>query len=628
MRTYIQKTSQNSSAQEVPMQMKSQDFSPPPQSQAKTSPEVAESPQTSENTHKSQANLYVPISRYNPPEDRLSTQELMQAKWESIVQRVKNGAVTQQPNYGYTPMRGSAENVMQRKREEMVQRIKENRATQANKALAIATPSDRYDQTKHGAGEKVVDKISTVNNAPLQRAYELNINGESDVTKKIEDGKAKEVLVKNIQGDSLGAAANSPTVEPFGWDELKKAGHTLRNASGKNSHYNAVRMHLWNGRLGGPGNEIWNLAPGPAKVNSMMSAGPETAAKNLVDSGKKIWLHTVVSYARNSSNANDFMAVVPNHIEMRSGLMENTKPSHEWIQDIELPVAALDGLAAKEYEDWDEKKPNELVNKLKTQTGQVRAQAFDLVKHDQLKLAILLEFPDTYYSMTMKAKGEILQAFQKLNELENFWKNGLKIIDPEILVEEVLLPLAAVNELTTLQTIFKNLGEPIQRKAIVRYHAELLTYLGDIGLAWSKKDILVFGYNSDLKQSQLLELMNQSEISNLLENTTALDRKAIFNNWALYQGSIILTAKSDFIDKKDTVKDGWKETYKNQIQAEIKSNEYNSGRPSRDRKQTKKPDIKFSGSRIKKPVHGKVRKALMGKNNLNKNKLIVKKKTI
>lgn len=147
----------------------------------------------------------------------------------------------------------------------------------------------------------------SVADAAVQRSFELNSEKDVQVS---EDHRAKEVYAENLRGEPLEPAANSPSVSPFGWDELWTAGHTLGNRGGNSSHYNAVRMHLWNGRLGGPGNKTWNLAPGPAKVNSMMSAGPEMAAKLLVDAGHSVWIRTKVSYMNNSTNANDFTSVV------------------------------------------------------------------------------------------------------------------------------------------------------------------------------------------------------------------------------------------------------------------------------------------------------------------------------
>jgi hypothetical protein len=490
------------------------------------------------------------------------------------------------------PERGSPKRVMQRKWEEVIQRVKDKRlAEAASKAALQAKPAAEPDHPSKQ--ERVVNKINpsiSAESPTLQRAYELNHpNKESDVKiKTLDNGRAKELKVENIKGESLEAAANSPRVEPFGWDELKKAGHTLSNRTGKNSHYNAVRMHLWNGRLGGPGYEKWNLAPGPAKTNSMMSAGPEAFAKNLVDSNEKIWLHTSVSYQNNSSNANDFTSVVPNHIEMRSGVMGNDTPMNQWIQDIDLPVAALNSQAAQVYEDWDNTQTNELVEDLKTKTGQVRAQAFDLVKYDDLKTAILRAFPDTYLSMNLAAKGNILKVFEKRGELVGFYKNSLGVDiskAPETLVEEILLPLAEVNELLVLQTEFKKIGEKEQREMLKRYRGKILDCLGDFGQDFSKTDFLIFGYNSDVKKSNLLEAMSKSEINKLLEKQSKPTQNATLDNWANHKSpEIDLAGKKEYICKKSSVDIKLQRGFKRYIDGRIESENYNNSRGNRSRK--------------------------------------------
>ena len=166
------------------------------------------------------------------------------------------------------------------------------------------------------------------------------------------NGRAGRVSVNNIRGKPLGEAANSPTAgtRPIGWDELYNKGHTHANPNANKSHYNAVKMHLMNGRLGGPGTNVNNLAPGPASINSSMSAGPEKAAKAAVSAGKFIWLETSVTYQNNTVNANDVTSVVPNSMTMSWGYMANRSPTNftrgpaqgpAWSETIDQPAGAL-----------------------------------------------------------------------------------------------------------------------------------------------------------------------------------------------------------------------------------------------------------------------------------------------
>ncbi len=433
----------------------------------------------------------------------------------------------------------------------------------------------------------------------VQRAFELC--DEADIT-HTEDHRAKKVEAKNIRGWPLFAAANSPTLagSPFGWKELNTAGHTLANTSSTSTHYNAVRMHLMNGRLGGPGDKKWNLAPGPAKINSIMSAGPETSAKLLVEAGNSIWLTTEVRYMNNSTNATDFTSVVPNHIDMRWGVM-GASASSTWSSDIELPVAPLQGAAAKVYEDWPKSDPAGLVAKLQNETDQVRAQVFDLVQHDDLRFAILMAFPQTYLSMEPITKGRIVAGMSD-TILTKFLDTLGVISSPEMLVEEIILPLAAVGGTTRLQGLFAGLGDDVQRKMIIIYKWDLLQHLGAIAEAISKKDWTIFKYNPPAHQVNLLRGMDASAMTTFLGARTKIERKQLFNAWAEAEHKGLPDEKATFVAGIPTVADKFKTEYKREMDNELRSIAARLKRPTRST--TAKPG-KVSNTKV---VNGGVKK--------------------
>lgn len=419
----------------------------------------------------------------------------------------------------------------------------------------------------------------------VQRKYELC--PATDVQPIGCDHRAKTVRAKNIRGETLGAAANSPSVEPFGWSELKTAGHTLANTSGHNSHYNAVRAHLMNGRLGGPGDEKWNLAPAPAQVNSLMSAGPETAAKNLVDAGHTIWIETTVSYHGNSTTANDFTSVVPNHILMKWGTMDGNGPEKvplkDWSTSIDLPVAPLQGHEAQEYKDWDSGKSAELVSKLSTQSNQVRAQAFDLVSHDNLKFEIIKAYPSVYLSMERRTKGQVLGRLNVTSRTEFLTVLGV-VTSLDRLVEEAILPLAVAGYPLDAQQLFANVNESGQRVMLISWKRELLDHLGAIGNTWSKRDYTIFKYNGDITRAALIQSMSRAELTEFLRIRTKPERIQILDNWAGYTFLAMTDrAKNKCVSESTTINDDYKKEYATASGARDRAAEYRANHPSRRR---------------------------------------------
>jgi hypothetical protein len=395
-------------------------------------------------------------------------------------------------------------------------------ATPLEQARQMADNSPQTMQLKQYAAQ-----MSAAGKGTVQRAYELC--KPHQVRPIGNDHRARTVRADNIKGDTLGAAANSPSVAPFGWNELKQAGHTLANTSGNNSHYNAVRAHLMNGRLGGPGDKDWNLAPAPAQINSQMSAGPETSAKNLVDGGNTIWIETTVGYHSSSTTATDFTAAVPNRIDMRWGV-QSDKTGQSWGADIELPVAPLSATEAQEYIDWPDGSGNDLVLALATKSNQVRAQAFDLVQYAALKLAILKAYPQVYLSMQDTAKGQILYALAQDQRLP-FLKDAGVYTSPDELIAEGVIPLALAGHPIEAQAMFASLSTGGQRQTIISWKNSLLAHLGAIGQQWSIDDYTIFRYNSSRRRARILNSLDADQLRYFLHPRTKRERYEILDNW-------------------------------------------------------------------------------------------------
>lgn len=101
------------------------------------------------------------------------------------------------------------------------------------------------------------------------------------------EGRGILASVQGLRGKTEKDGTNSPSVNPPGWRWLSGNGY---------SNF-WVRMHLWNGRLGGPGDQIGNLTPGPKKANSSMYYGGEKGAQEAIDKGHTLDLVATASYA-------------------------------------------------------------------------------------------------------------------------------------------------------------------------------------------------------------------------------------------------------------------------------------------------------------------------------------------
>lgn len=378
---------------------------------------------------------------------------------------------------------------------------------------------------------------------------------------KVEDdhGRAGLVEVENLRGEEYGPGANSPSVAPIGWNELKDAGHTLANGLPHNSHYNAVRMHLWNGRLGGPGGDVRNLAPGPAQVNSAMSAGPETGAKILVEAGKAIWLSTKVTYQTNTVNASDLTSVIPNHIHMEFGPMDSAPsgavrgPGVAWDTDIDQPVGALTGDKQKQYKDVVEWSALDML--LHDASKQEKAQAYGLVP-DPLKVPLILKHPKVYQGLGDPEKTAALGAMTAHQVGQLIVALGLhtSATPPVLLVGGTVENVLAYIEAPQLSDVFALLSGPDQIAVATYRKGAILGKLGQTGrnLARTRSDVFSLykprgtaGVPND--QFAILGMMARDEIQTLLGDSFGVK---LFDGWAQAAGKVSLEDKEHWISDR------------------------------------------------------------------------------
>ncbi|MDX1907182.1 MAG: hypothetical protein SF053_09130 [Bacteroidia bacterium] len=154
-------------------------------------------------------------------------------------------------------------------------------------------------------------------------------------------GRASKVEAQ-ISGQTYGLNHNRPTVDPAGWD-------MLRQAYVMDSQQNiGMRLHLWNGRMGGPGNQQWNLTPCLTDINTAM-AQEEVRAQQAVNRGETVNIKTDVSYGH-SHDHNHASFYYPSHISFNwdtidaNGDVGDVKMGENgtWESDCPLPDAQDD----------------------------------------------------------------------------------------------------------------------------------------------------------------------------------------------------------------------------------------------------------------------------------------------
>ncbi|MFF7838259.1 DUF4157 domain-containing protein [Streptomyces ossamyceticus] len=426
-----------------------------------------------------------------------------------------------------------------------------------SRPAVVRDPAVPVAASRPGPGTQARPSLQS---AVVQRAWKSDTMQGDDATWTDSSGRAAGVRVENVRGTPLDKGANAPSVDPFGWQQLRNAGHTLASQSDNKTDYNAVRMHLWNGRLGGPGNTKQNLAPGPADVNGKMSKDPETKAKNLVKSGKRIWLETRLTYQNNTGNANDFTSVIPNQITMKYG--EMGKAGETWTQPIRLPDGALSSTEQAQYKSWAGT-PQDLVNDLASKSDQFRSEAFILLQDATQRLHALKAYPNIYREVgDDAAKGNLLEGLKVgMLDFVNHLTKGQSL---ESLVELCVLPLGAANHPDLAHKVFTTrvTQDEDRLDLALRYKGKLVQNLDKaVSFPMVKENHVIFNYFTPSKKAEILGEMNEAEIDDLIDKHPRYERPEIFDNWAKAE-SITADQRVNFIQAKRNVSDDRKEWYR------------------------------------------------------------------
>lgn len=294
--------------------------------------------------------------------------------------------------------------------------------------------------------------------------------------------RARTVEVENLAGHAYGPGHNSPTASVFGWTQLGNGGHIL-GAGANSTHYNAVRMHLWSGRAGGPGNNAKNLVPGPAHVNSKMSAGPEAYLKNMINTGNRMWMKTEVTYAQNNNNPADFLNVVPNKITMEVGKMKKGRkyaaigdvgpfgkglPIVTWNQDIDLPgnpLAPADKTAIRNYQSNLDK--DAMLQRVQNFSLQQLTAAYNALRVSVLKIQLMKAYPGIFQNMGGEGKADYLGLIAA-HKIADTLRVDHGIASHKEVVDNVYNPLIESGRLARLQVVF-NAYTQAEKKSQLKY---------------------------------------------------------------------------------------------------------------------------------------------------------------
>lgn len=482
----------------------------------------------------------------------------------------------------------------------------------------VSDPSDRFERDAEATARRVLSGPSPshgaspshgqetaagrASGAPVQRAAaggsglpviqrwtDGTMSGDDPVF-QADNGRAGSVEVHNLQGRPLGAAANSPSVEPVGWAQLRQEGYTKMAPGGEKpvgAPYRAVRMHLFNGRLGGPGHNVLNLAPGPGKLNSQMSAQAEDPAKLLVELGYKVWLRTTVRYQDNNTNGANFASVVPNHITMEWGVEGDPASARRWSSSINLPVDPLSAAQVAVYSTYAGT-AGQLVQEMGAAnvSDQMRAQVLGLVPNDQLKLALLNNFPALYRGAEGAEQARYIMLYPTPADRVAFL--GRVGVTAQELFPQALQPLYRAGAQAAAEGVFRawGLSDDEQRQMVFHYGEELLQAIGLAGVELVERlgdrGYALVKYYSESDQMILLDtLESRGTLGALLQsaNSSAV-RNALLDHWAAHRGNATSDAKTRFIDATG-IDQAHKTAYRNWRNSQDRSIEYRDNRPRR-----------------------------------------------
>nr|WP_223243117.1 DUF4157 domain-containing protein [Streptomyces sp. CBMA123] len=479
--------------------------------------------------------------------------------------------------------------------------------------LRVSDPSDRFEHEAEANAVRVMRE--PVQRRPLdtepstgtpsgsaavpvvQRWAQTDKQGATmygDDPQFVADGnRAGTVTVTGLHGTPLEDGHNQPTTagNPIGWMALVKDGLQLGGKMPANAHYNAVRMHLWNGRLGGPGTNPLNLAPGPAQVNSAMSAQAETPVKDLVEYGYTVDLTTQVSYERGPGNPLDLATVVPSKIAMQWVGRHAGQPDQHgsWAAQIPLPVAALTPQEQQGYQQMPDtpQQAQHLVTSLAGRTDQYRGEVLAVVRPG-LERAIMIAYPHLYAIRTPQDKAAFLAMLPHADRIA--FLDHVLGADARLWLEHCLVPLIGAGHTQAAQDAF--VDKPLLQWDMILAcppgdRHQLLAGLGTPAMELVPSRPLLFSYYPANDQVALCGQMHQAGILDaFLAQLSATDslhqipgRFQVLGNWATVMGP--QGNPVDFVNNLQNLHPGYKTEFANQYAAHAQSASYKANRPTR-----------------------------------------------
>lgn len=429
-------------------------------------------------------------------------------------------------------------------------RFEREAETNAARVMRGTAPEQPSDEPESAAGTAVQRMSASGGSLPsVQRRWKQDTMSGDDPQYTADSDRAGTVEVHNLEGTPLGPGTNDPSVEPMGWKELTAAKLT-KNPHGAEepagNPYRAVRMHLFNGRLGGPGNDVRNLAPGPGQMNSAMSGDPETKVKNLVRRKYKVWLKTTVKYLHNNVNGADFTSVIPDHIAMSWGIEGDASADGSWSKQIPLPVDPLNPLQEKRYRGWKES-GNDLVLELDGASDQVRAQVLGLVPTMDLKIGILTAYPSLFKGASAAGKVDYILSqpdagarVKFLAEMGVAWDKR----SGDDIYQQALKPLADAGRRVDAEEIARAAHIPgVAGRGMAEGYGEgFFLAVGSVAAEILERDgganILKFCKKGDYRFKIFEELLRRGSLSAVLMQKITNDAEMFhwLDGWALHRG--------------------------------------------------------------------------------------------
>ncbi|MFE7618157.1 DUF4157 domain-containing protein [Streptomyces sp. NPDC057496] len=480
--------------------------------------------------------------------------------------------------------------------------------------LSVSDPSDRFEREAEANAHRVMREPGTVQRRPLdaepgvgaasgpvavpvvQRWSQTDKQGATmhgDNPQFTSDGnRAGTVTVTGLHGTPLEDGCNQPKAagDPVGWAALASQGLQLGGKMPAGAHYNAVRMHLWNGRLGGPGDNRLNLAPGPAQVNSTMSTRAETPVKDLVEYGYTVDLTTQVSYQRGPGNPLDLATVVPNRIAMRwtGRRAGQTDQKGSWTAQIPLPVAALTPQEQQAYQQMQDtpQQAQVLLADLANRTDQYRVEVLAVVGLG-LKQLVMTAYPGLYTIQTPQDKAAFLTMLP--HDKSMAFLNGVLGADAHLWLKHCLEPLIGAGQQQAAQKVF--LGKPALQQDMIKAcpsanQHQLLAGLGAPAAQLVPQWPLLFSYYPADRQAALCTEMHQAglldgflaQLSGSAPLKQLPGRYQVLDAWATveHQGDPV-----DFLNSLPNLKADYKTEFSKEYARHVQAAQYQADRPRR-----------------------------------------------